>query len=490
MVHSTLMQSAPRTLERLGRYAIFDRIASGGMATVYFGRLLGAFGFARTIAIKRLHPHLAQDPTFAAMLVDEARLVGRIRHPNVVQTLDVEQLDGELFIVMEYVHGESLARLMQAMRRDEERIPIRIAVAVLCSVLHGLHAAHEVKKETGESLELVHRDVSPHNILVGSDGIARVLDFGVAKAADRLQTTRDGKVKGKIAYMPVEQFEGEKVDRRADIYSVGVVLWEALTGERLFAGDTEAVTLMRMVSGVIPAPSSLVSSIPVELEEVVLKALSRDPAKRFETARQMALAIERCVPLATAAEIGEWVEMTCAAELHERAEAVRRIEASSPPKDTRPLTEPSTLSEATPRAASMTPAVSEVRTTVRRRPWLGGALLGAGICAGAVSAALVVSRPAPVTAAASVELAPTGVAPPSPVPSAPSAPSARLAEAVPTPLPSSAASKPTSSSQTTARQPGATRTKRGPASSATSCDPPYTVDAQGVRHYKPQCSLE
>ncbi|AKV02650.1 serine/threonine protein kinase [Labilithrix luteola] len=487
------MQSAPQTLERLGRYAIFDRIASGGMATVYFGRLLGVGGFSRTVAIKRLHPHLAQDPNFAAMLLDEARLVGRIRHPNVVQTLDVEQLDGELFIVMEYVHGESLARLMQAMRRDEDRIPLRITAAVLCAVLHGLHAAHEVKNETGESLDLVHRDVSPHNILVGSDGIARVLDFGVAKARDRVQTTRDGKVKGKIAYMPIEQFEGEKVDRRADIYSAGVVLWEALTGDQLFGGDTEAVTLMRMVSGVIPPPSSVVSSIPTELEEVVLKALSRDPAKRFDTARQMALAIERCVPLATAAEIGEWVEMTCGGELQERAEAVRRIEACSLAGEIRPTSKHGPSTEPASPAASVTPAVSEVRPTPRRRPWLGGALLGVGICAGAISAALFVPRPAPV-AKAPVEQAPVSSVPMSASPSPTPSPSAHeQAAATTTTLTSSApASSPiTASSVASARMPSATRAKRAPASKpASQCDPPYTVDAQGVRHYKPQCSLE
>src|SRR5580700_4657373 len=164
----------------IGRYAIFGKIASGGMASVHFGRLLGAAGFSRTVAIKRLHPHLADEPEFLSTLIDEARLAARIHHPNVVPTLDVESAEGELLVVMEYVRGESLARLLRAESARGRRLPLSIASAIVIGALHGLHAAHEATSDRGAPLGIVHRDVSPHNILVGVDGMARVIDFGVA----------------------------------------------------------------------------------------------------------------------------------------------------------------------------------------------------------------------------------------------------------------------------------------------------------------------
>src|SRR4051794_29784074 len=188
----------------VGRYALYGEIASGGMATVHFGRLLGPVGFSRTVAVKRLHAHLAKDPEFVSMFLDEARLAARVRHPNVVPTLDVVAAQGELFLVMEYVQGESFARLLHVTKSNGQRIPRDIVCAVLASVLHGLHAAHEAKSERGEALGIVHRDVSPQNILVGVDGIARVLDFGIAKAAGRAQVTREGQVRGKMAYIAPE----------------------------------------------------------------------------------------------------------------------------------------------------------------------------------------------------------------------------------------------------------------------------------------------
>ena len=174
----------------VGRYVVFDEIAAGGMASVHLGRLMGEVGFSRTVAIKRLHPHLARDAEFAAMFLDEARIAARIRHPNVVAVLDVVHDGSELLLVMDYVQGESLSRLARAMRPGG--IPPRIAVTVVTGVLHGLHAAHEATTERGEALDIVHRDVSPQNVLVGIDGVARVFDFGVAKAKSRAQTTQDG----------------------------------------------------------------------------------------------------------------------------------------------------------------------------------------------------------------------------------------------------------------------------------------------------------
>src|SRR5450432_3116813 len=182
----------------IGRYALYGKLAAGGMATVHFGRLLGPAGFSRTVAIKRLHPQFAKDPEFVAMFLDEARLAARIHHPNVIATLDVVALEGELFLVLEYVQGESFASLLRAARDRRTPVPLPVVSAVMTGVLHGLHAAHEAKNERGEPLRLVHRDVSPHNVLVGADGVPRVLDFGIAKAAGRLQTTREGHLKGKL----------------------------------------------------------------------------------------------------------------------------------------------------------------------------------------------------------------------------------------------------------------------------------------------------
>ena len=236
-------RESARTLE--GRYVLFDEIAAGGMATVHFGRQSGAAGFSRTVAIKRLHPNLAKDPEFVAMFLDEARLVARIRHPNVVPTIDVVATEGEVFVVMEYVHGESLARLRTAMAQAGRVADPRIVASVISGVLHGLHAAHEAKSEVGQPLNIVHRDVSPQNILVGIEGISRVLDFGVAKAIGRVQSTREGQIKGKLAYMAPEQLQGGHVTRRADIYAVAAVTWEAFTGQRLSRTRTRAPSLPR-----------------------------------------------------------------------------------------------------------------------------------------------------------------------------------------------------------------------------------------------------
>src|SRR4029079_17144061 len=283
----------------VGRYVLYGELASGGMATVHFGRLSGPVGFSRAAATQRLHPPLEKDPEFVTMFLDEARLCGRIRHPNVVPTLDVVATEGEIFIVMEYVAGEALSKLLKTSALHDIPVPPRIAATIMSSVLHGLHAAHQTKDEHGRELGIVHRDVSPQNILVGSDGTSRVLDFGVAKVAGRIQTTRDGQVKGKIAYMPPEQLSGGVVSRQTDIYAESVLLWEALTGARLFDGETEAIVLVRAIEGKIAPPSAFNAFLDAATDGVVLRGLARDPEIRFATARDMALAIEQTIGLAS-----------------------------------------------------------------------------------------------------------------------------------------------------------------------------------------------
>ncbi|MGH7435925.1 MAG: serine/threonine-protein kinase [Polyangiaceae bacterium] len=311
-----------------GRYALFDEIASGGMASVHYATVVGPGRFSRVVAVKRLHAHLADEHELVAMFVDEARLAARIRHPNVVPTLDVVTTDRELFLVLEYVHGESLSRLLKPLHKAGECLPPRVACAIAVGALHGLHAAHEAVDEHGDSLHIVHRDVSPQNILVGTDGVPRVVDFGIAHANDRLQTSAVGQIKGKCMYMAPEYITGKKVTRAADLYSAGVVLWEALTGRRLFTGDAETQILGEVLYAYVAPPSRYAQGIPPELDALVLRALDRDPEVRFDTARSMVRAIEAAVPIATATEVGDWVEALAGTVLAERARTIARIESS------------------------------------------------------------------------------------------------------------------------------------------------------------------
>ena len=322
-----MMPSSPASSRRaqtteVGRYAVYGDIAHGGMATVHLGRLRGAAGFERTVAIKRLHPAYAKDPEFVAMFTDEARLASRVQHPNVVSTLDVVQRDDELFLVLEYIHGETLAQLL----RRAESVPPAIASAIMSGTLHGLHAAHEATDERGNPLGLVHRDISPQNVLVGVDGVPRVLDFGVAKAAGRVHTTQDGFVKGKLAYMPPEQLYGEKLDRRADIYAAAVVLWEMLVGERLFAKEGAQPALLKVVDPAKHALSVRVEGLPRELDDVVLSALAEEPEGRPNTALELAQAIEAALRPASAAEVAAWVRSAVADSLEARAALISNIE--------------------------------------------------------------------------------------------------------------------------------------------------------------------
>jgi eukaryotic-like serine/threonine-protein kinase len=296
------------------------------MATVHVGRLTGAAGFARTVAIKRMHPHLSRDREFAAMFVDEARLAARIHHPNVVQTLDVETSEGELFVVMEYLQGESLATLMRLARAREIKMPLPIAVRILIDVLYGLQAAHEATSEKGQALDLVHRDISPQNVLVGADGVARVIDFGVAKAVGRLITTKEGYVKGKLSYMAPEQISRDLVDRRTDVYAAAVVLWELLTMRRLFKASSEGHVMHRIMRGDVAKPSSVVPEVPADIDAIVMRGLAVDPAARFPTAQEMASALESKGSSGTAREVGEWVKMVAGDALKARAEKVAEVE--------------------------------------------------------------------------------------------------------------------------------------------------------------------
>jgi hypothetical protein len=471
-----------------GRYAIYDEIGAGGMATVHLGRLTGPANFARTVAIKRLHPHLARQPEFVSMFLDEARVAARVRHPNVVATLDVVTTSGQPYLVMDYVQGESLARLQSAALGRRERIPVGVACAIAVGILHGLHAAHEATNERGESLKIVHRDVSPQNVLVGADGVARVLDFGVAKAAGSLQTTREGRLKGKLAYTAPELVRGKAISRAADIYSVGVVLWELLAGERLFTGDNEANVLERVLFADVLPPSRRSPDVCPDLDAVVLLALSRDPTGRFATARAMARAIEVSLPVASPSDVSEWVEALAGEALLERARKAARIEsgvcAPAPDLPGASLTRVDAAVEGVERPARVW-SLSRPAPILRASP-----VLAAAVALVVVGALAFLAHPGGTVSAPSRASAPTSATSPlkdgteSSAPAAPpiAIPPAEIAEpakAPAAPVPRRSAPASAASSLPVARG------RPTPAAAAKpTCDPPWTVDEDGLKKYK------
>jgi serine/threonine protein kinase len=313
---------------RIGRYALFEQFAAGGMATVHFGRLDGAGGFSRVVAIKRLLPHLVANGEFTEMLLNEARLAARVRHPNVVATLDVVASKGDVLLVLDYVEGEALSTLCRAQAKEKrELVSIPIAVGIMQDVLHGLLAIHEATDEKGRPLDLVHRDISPPNVLVGVDGVARVLDFGIAKALQQLDDSVTGRRMGKMGYMSPEQIRGEeRLTQRSDVFSAGIVFWELLVMRRLFPADQPEERMESILRGNYPRPSSARDDISPELDEIVMKALERSPDARFATIREFSEALERSARPATRREIGEWVNELAQVALADRTRMVARLE--------------------------------------------------------------------------------------------------------------------------------------------------------------------
>jgi serine/threonine protein kinase len=321
--------------QRVDRYELVGEIASGGMATVYLARLGGVGGFQRFVAIKRLHPHLQNEKEFVEMFLDEARLSAGIHHPNVVSILEVGASPVGYYLVMEYVEGDTLARILARAASHGRRIPTPIALRMVLDALHGLHGAHELKDDQGRSVELVHRDVSPQNVLVGVDGIARITDFGVARARSRLGSTRVGQLKGKLAYMAPEQALGERIDRRADVFSAAVMIWETLASKRLFKAENEATTLQRVMNDPIPNLSRVAPHLSRELCAAVARGLERDLTRRFASAQEFADALEAAAGgrdgIADPREVAAFVKQTIGEEIEQQREAVRAWIARSEP---------------------------------------------------------------------------------------------------------------------------------------------------------------
>lgn len=291
----------------LGRYELLLPVAAGGMAMVWAARLKGSRGFQKIVAVKTMLPKLSEDPQFERMFMDEASLASRIHHPNVVEVLDLGEIEGVLFIAMEWLDGVPLNQLMKA-AKGAAGIPIPVAIHILTHAAEGLHAAHELKDNEGAYIGLVHRDVSPQNILVGYDGLTKMVDFGLAKATALGDgATRAGQLKGKISYMAPEQIRGDPLDRRADVFALGVVLYAVTTGKHPFRRESEGATLFA-ISAPEPAPSpSRFMSYPPELEAVLMKAVAKDPDKRYSSALELARALELTLPQGERSHGGERV---------------------------------------------------------------------------------------------------------------------------------------------------------------------------------------
>ena len=290
---------------------------------MYVARRAGAAGFQRLFAIKLMHEHLADHEEFVQMFLDEARIAARLHHPNVVAIVDVGEIDGRQFVVMDYIEGCSLGQLFKL---SPEQRPIKAIASIFTDFLTGLHAAHELRDDDGNMLNLVHRDVSPQNILVGLDGVARITDFGIAKAEARLTSTRPGLRKGKLAFMAPEQLYDKTIDRRADVFAAGALLWTSLTGEKLFSGSSDAATMRNLLQMEIRPPSTVGLKPPPAFDDVCLKALERDADDRYQTAAELvealrAAAIEHGV-FGTAGDAATWVRQFAGGKIDDRRKAL------------------------------------------------------------------------------------------------------------------------------------------------------------------------
>jgi hypothetical protein len=308
--------------ERVGKYELLLPLGTGGTATVYLARTRGVAGFEREVALKLVHAHLRADEESRLHLLEEARLAARIRHPNVVPVTEVDADAVGVFLVMDYVEGEALSGLVRLLRDQNHRLPPRLIARIMNDSLAGLHAAHELRDSQGQFIGLVHRDFSPQNILVGIEGVARLADFGVAKAASRTVRTKTGLVKGKVAYMSPEQARGHKVDRRCDVWAAGVVVWELITGRKLYDHEDDVATLLCVVTEEPPRLASVMQGVPPALDEAVAYALTSDVNNRCPSAEAFRCLLEsawdECGGMASTPELGAFVRQTVGHKLAER----------------------------------------------------------------------------------------------------------------------------------------------------------------------------
>ncbi len=455
-----------------GHYVIHCEVGRGGTATVFAGTDLES---GRRVAIKKLHEFLATDPRFASMLAEEARLGARIESRHAVPIRDLVASDGNIFAVMEYIHGESLAGVLKT---SSSGLPLPICTAIVSDALAGLQAAHQARGPSGEHLGLVHRDVAPDNILIGTDGLARLTDFGIAKALGRGQVTATGVVKGKLRYMAPEQAGGE-TSLRSDVFAMGVVLWECLTGRHLFDAEHESTVLSQLISQNIVAPSTIRSGLSTELDAVVMRALARAPDARFGSAGEMREALMATGVPASHTAVAAYLNGACGPRLEERALQLAAHEADACLAPAAPGVEapaPPPSSQTTPVTGTLV-MLSAVPPQAKRSRTM---LTAAAVAAAAALVLWLLQPGARADAAATAAEAPATAEPvPTPV-AASSSSGAEGAEAPLAPLATSAGRK--------APRTGVVRARpTEPARQVAGCNPPYTVDSTGVRVYRLEC---
>ncbi|HVY40483.1 MAG TPA: serine/threonine-protein kinase, partial [Polyangia bacterium] len=318
-----------------GKYYLLERINVGGMAEVFKAKTFGVEGFERLLAVKRILPNIAEDEEFISMFIDEAKIAVQLQHANIAQIFDLGKVDGSFFIALEYVHGRDLRSIFDRMRSRGDSLPVSMACYVMMQVCEGLDYAHNKRDAQGRQLHLIHRDISPQNVLIGYEGEVKLIDFGIAKAAGKASTTQAGILKGKFGYMSPEQVRGLPIDKRSDIFAVGIVLYELLTGERLFVGETDFSTLEKVRNVEIVPPSSYNKKIPPELERLILKALARDPEDRYSNAIDLHDDLQSFLysvgEFYSRKDLSAWMKKTFAMEIEEDNAKLEQYRQIAPP---------------------------------------------------------------------------------------------------------------------------------------------------------------
>jgi eukaryotic-like serine/threonine-protein kinase len=369
---------APGTM--LGRNELLATIGEGGMARVILARQRGPMGFEKVVVIKVIHPDFAADRAAVGMLLDEARIAAQISHPNVVQTYELGEAGGTFYIVMEYLAGESLQRILKSVATGASFDP-RMAARIIADVAEGLHAAHELTDLHGKNLGLIHRDVSLGNVVVLYNGNVKVVDFGIAKTRDRVSsTTQQGQLKGKYAYMSPEQIKNEPMDRRTDVFSLGVVLWECLALRRLFHAENIPGTLMQILEGKRVAPSLHRPEVPRELDAIALKALEVDPAKRFQSTLEMKRALEDVIwkSRCDAGDVANYMTAVFGDRMRKRQALIASAASVRPEIEPRDAT----FDDTSGLRPAPLPRQLMPRARPKKRSWIAGAIVGAGVMIG------------------------------------------------------------------------------------------------------------
>jgi serine/threonine protein kinase len=333
---------------QFGKYYLYDRVAVGGMAEIFKAKMYGTDGFEKNMVVKQILPQYARNREFVEMFIDEAKITVSLSHGNIVPVFELGQIDGTYFIAMDFVDGKNLGELLDASVESNALFSIPHALFVASEILSGLDYAHRKTDERGNFLHIVHRDVSPQNILISFEGEVKIVDFGIARAATKVHATQSGVIKGKFGYMSPEQALGKDVDARSDVFAAGILLYEMLTLERLFYSETDVVTLDRIKRADVPTPSKINPKLPPQLDAIIFKSLALDPAQRYQSAGEMRLAISRFLyqlpEEASAKTLSPYLKKLFAEDLKNRS--------NRPPVPAPPISNPALRASSSPGAVS------------------------------------------------------------------------------------------------------------------------------------------